>query len=537
MTHPDPARYASYTTAAVDAAVHNIMDARKPADGHGGARNDTLNVEAFNLGQLVGAGILDEEHAIRSLETAALQAGLEPGETMRTIASGLINGMAKPRDLSKIKIGQNGHGQIDDPATVLVTPGPGLVPYYGLVDWAALWANETPEIDWLCEPIVAAGQAVSLYSPAKTGKSLLLLEIAAALATGQPVLGNPALPPVVVAYIDHEGTEDDLRDRLEELGYSDQDNLSNLHYYLLGEWPPLDTDAGGIAFLTEMQRINARLSILDTISRAFVGEEDSADTFLALYRFTVRRLKLARIAFLRLDHSGKDVSRGMRGTSAKVSDVDVVWKLMISGIDRLCLTRELSRQGYGPSEMFLRRELGPLRHTRETGDIGHEHEVERVIILLEKYGIPVETGRPTAAKTLRDNGIKVRNSILAEAVARRRLRLSVSEFHPNVGSSDHEPTPQDSGPGQLGTAWGQPGDRLGTVPGLADDPRALPVPVPPPLGGDRGQPGVGVPNEDQQEPWPKCVVCGFPLDETVISEGFDRHPSCERSGDPEQVDP
>lgn len=65
-----------------------------------GARNDQLNVAAFNLGQLVGAGALGEQDTRAALRDAALSAGLEPGETDRTIASGLPAGMANPRNLT-----------------------------------------------------------------------------------------------------------------------------------------------------------------------------------------------------------------------------------------------------------------------------------------------------------------------------------------------------------------------------------------------------------------------------------------------------
>ena len=38
-------------------------------------------------------------------------------------------------------------------------------------------------------------------------------------------------------------------------------------------------------------------------------------------------LKEAGIALLRIDHAGKDLTRGQRGTSAKRDDVEVVWFL------------------------------------------------------------------------------------------------------------------------------------------------------------------------------------------------------------------
>jgi hypothetical protein len=55
--------------------------------------------------------------------------------------------------------------------------------------------------------------------------------------------------------------------------------------------------------------------VIDTVSRAIDGEENSNDTWL----------NQLGIAMIRLDHSGKDETKGMRGGSAKSGDVDAVW--------------------------------------------------------------------------------------------------------------------------------------------------------------------------------------------------------------------
>jgi hypothetical protein len=61
-----------------------------------GARNHSLNRGAFRLGRLVGGGILDRDDAATTLRRAACKAGLSPHEIEKTIASGLIAGIARP---------------------------------------------------------------------------------------------------------------------------------------------------------------------------------------------------------------------------------------------------------------------------------------------------------------------------------------------------------------------------------------------------------------------------------------------------------
>jgi hypothetical protein len=62
-----------------------------------GSRNHTLNRAAFSLGQLVGAGYLDDDAVRHELTAAALQVGLTGREIRATVASGLRAGTRLPR--------------------------------------------------------------------------------------------------------------------------------------------------------------------------------------------------------------------------------------------------------------------------------------------------------------------------------------------------------------------------------------------------------------------------------------------------------
>ena len=181
------------------------------------------------------------------------------------------------------------------------------------IDWPTFWSTESPDEDWLIEPIVATGRQTATYSPAKTGKSLLARDACAARATGRSVLGYPAKPPIDILYVDLEMTEADLRERLTDLGYGPDDDLSHLHYYQLPPLPPLDGELGGEILTNIAIELGVLLVVIDTMARAVSGKENDADTLRAFYRFTGRVLKAADIALWRLDHQGKDEAMGQRG--------------------------------------------------------------------------------------------------------------------------------------------------------------------------------------------------------------------------------
>lgn len=62
-----------------------------------GGRNGALNRASFNLGSLVGAGVLPEQTVRDELLSVALAIGLTEAESLKSIESGLTAGMRQPR--------------------------------------------------------------------------------------------------------------------------------------------------------------------------------------------------------------------------------------------------------------------------------------------------------------------------------------------------------------------------------------------------------------------------------------------------------
>ncbi|MCK9487491.1 MAG: AAA family ATPase [Dehalococcoidia bacterium] len=297
---------------------------------------------------------------------------------------------------------------------------PTLPPHYeSRIDWPAFWSKDHHVAEWLVEPLLPLGRSISTYSRAKAGKSLLSLDVAARIATGRRVLDHPSGAPRSVVYLDLEMTETDLFERLEDMGYGPETDLSHLHYYLLPSLPPLDTADGGAALREIAAFHDAALVIIDTTSRVLAGAENESDTLRALYRHTGQLLKADGRTVWRLDHSGKDPERGQRGTSAKNDDVDLVWELSLrEGGIRLRATHR--RQSWVPEFLDLVRAEEPLRHERaaESWPAGAIALASRLDALLADRGISVRSARDL----LREHGEGARNDVLAAALRYRRER-------------------------------------------------------------------------------------------------------------------
>lgn len=87
--------YKGNTPAWANAALgYECADVRSAREGN---RNNRLSLAAYNLGQIVGDGWLQEAIVRNALLHEARSAGLSEGEALRTIQSGLDKGMSEPR--------------------------------------------------------------------------------------------------------------------------------------------------------------------------------------------------------------------------------------------------------------------------------------------------------------------------------------------------------------------------------------------------------------------------------------------------------
>lgn len=86
-----PGSYDTYTEKALQDECDAIATAMD------GEQNNTINVAAFNVGQLVGAGALSESEAREALRSAARAGNHPESRALPTIESGLRAGMAEPR--------------------------------------------------------------------------------------------------------------------------------------------------------------------------------------------------------------------------------------------------------------------------------------------------------------------------------------------------------------------------------------------------------------------------------------------------------
>lgn len=275
-------------------------------------------------------------------------------------------------------------------------------------------------LEWLVEDVWPVQRQIHVHAARKTGKSLLSLWIACSLASGRDPFSGKQRPPVRMAYLDYEMTIDDLRERIEDMGFTADDLRSDWFYALHPALPMLDTYEGGQALMERLTEAQAEAVVIDTFSRVVGGDENSNDTYRAFFRHTGMPLKHAGIAMMRLDHEGHTEGRS-RGASAKADDVDIVWQLRRAD-DGYTLERKQSRMAVVPERVSIGQHDDPLSFSR-TAVVIPNGTMDKVMEL-DSVDAPPDISIREARRILKEHGFAGgKNNVLMAACKLRRNRI------------------------------------------------------------------------------------------------------------------
>lgn len=280
------------------------------------------------------------------------------------------------------------------------------------------------EVQWLIDGVMERGSLISLFGPPKSGKSLLALEWAVAVARRG----------LRVVYLDEENSPVEVDVRLEAMGV-DLADLSTLAYHSFTGFA-VDTEDGAAAILDTCG--DADLVVFDSWGKFFAGGSQTDDGAVnRAYRLSVMPLRERGSGVMRLDHTGHAEATRPLGSSQKLADVDHNWLIRAARGERgepvaVTLTHTENRTGRGEDLILLTRETVPLRHVarvEQEGEVetpGADPEKVRALVeVLDGLSIPVDWTVRDAASALRKVGSGSRIGLVSEAQrVRRRERLS-----------------------------------------------------------------------------------------------------------------
>jgi hypothetical protein len=310
-----------------------------------------------------------------------------------------------------------------------------------LVDWEEAFDFDPDSIEFLPGGFARAGDYVSIIGDGKVGKSVFCHDWAWRMATGQHFLGKSMSGPLPVLYLDRENDKVIYTDHFRSYGATPQ-TMGDLKFLSFPQFPGLDTPQGGRTFVDLVKRSGAKVVFIDTISRFVEGEENDNNTWLKVYIYSIVPLRDYddSITIIRIDHFGKDKTKGGRGGSAKEQDVSNVYEMKKTN-KGFVLERTHTRSGIGPETVAFYRTGRALEKMWAPGETSHElipnwsipkgpghidkTSVEEMVKHLDDNCIPDGHngwGVNKAEKILRDAGFKGSKSVLDSAQKQRKNR-------------------------------------------------------------------------------------------------------------------
>lgn len=222
--------------------------------------------------------------------------------------------------------------------------------------------DEGPQ--WLVYRLIPRDGCCVLGGEPKHRKSFLVIDLALAVASGQPFLNHVVLNPGPVAVISTEDGRQRLVRRLNQLARGRNLALTSLPL-LLAPRPrdfSLDNPIAMASLEAELARVSPRLLILDCWRDLFAGDENAADVVSAAWgsvRSLATALNCAVVVVCHFGKSGSDKRGGqkIRGSSALHGKLDAGIYLVGDGQDAEVVRAEFEcrdQDGDEVAPMYLR---------------------------------------------------------------------------------------------------------------------------------------------------------------------------------------
>ena len=213
---------------------------------------------------------------------------------------------------------------------------------------------------WLIRNLLGYGEITIMYAKLGSLKTGVAIKIAMEVATGGQELGHSLsgnvyycsldTPRIEMLFRQKALMENRYQDQLEEIGSNltiDWDELNLTKDYWDYETDP-ESPFTWYEFGEALHSDGVKLLIVDTLSKALVGAGVNDDAVIRKVISNLRKIIKGaedNLSILVIHHSGKNLSKGMMGTSILANDISTVLKINKTK-DGFNLIREKHKSSY-----------------------------------------------------------------------------------------------------------------------------------------------------------------------------------------------
>lgn len=276
-----------------------------------------------------------------------------------------------------------------------------------------------PQVPYYIQNWLPKQGKAEIYGSAKSGKSFLCLQIARSIGAGEPILGIPTSQARVL-YLQFELGTEILQQRMFSTGKDYADVYLGTTFSM-----QLDKSSGQNQLIEAMMAVKPHVLILDPFYKIISGDENEAQDVEVIMNF-LDSYVIGELgcSVLIIHHSGKDLTRGGRGSSVLEGWVD-------SCIEIRKMSKAGERLRINLSPRLLRHaELPPKPLSAVLGndfEFALEDEAERAETVLGKTRAKLEELGKAEASQLIEEGVGSRKSVYDALKILEKKELVVKE--------------------------------------------------------------------------------------------------------------
>ncbi len=197
-----------------------------------------------------------------------------------------------------------------------------IKPIGGFVFPADMFMIKTlPKTPFYLDGLLPKHGKAMLYGPPKVGKSLVSLQLARCIASGEDFLDIKTVKGRVL-YLQFELGEEILQSRLLSTKQSYEDVFVGTTFSL-----KLDSNVGQKEIRATLEAVEPNVLILDPLYKAINGDENESHDMLAVLNYIDTLIEAFDCSVFLIHHAGKEISRRGRGSSVLEDWVDSLIQL------------------------------------------------------------------------------------------------------------------------------------------------------------------------------------------------------------------
>jgi hypothetical protein len=284
---------------------------------------------------------------------------------------------------------------------------------------------KTEPLEWLIKGVIPQNSFVALYAPPASFKSFVALDMSYAIAAREKWMGMDVSqdPDGCVLYIAAEG-HGGLGSRLSALkcNYKLGDDSNTPIFFLKSQLnltsneKDFDELVVSINYVHKVRRKNIRLIVIDTLARTFVGNENDSLPMGMFINKVGQLMTTFKCAAMVVHHTGKDISRGLRGHSSLLGAVDTELEITRSNfVPQKALNGEPVDDVVGKAKLVVTKQKDGEDSTEflfEMVKVNITKDSSNAINLVQSYSLAVRPMSEEGRKSFEDERNKPKKSCL-----------------------------------------------------------------------------------------------------------------------------